>query len=119
MLILPTRQTRKLVTVVVPDEFKNGKKLFDSMKWSLHNVHNIHRNSCLMGSYCREDIPTLEAFFKCIQGKVAIVNTLMTDDGICIGISKITCMYHCYLLQTRLYLWHLKVFILTYSADGI
>ena len=69
----------KLVTVVVPNEFKNGKKLFDFMKWSLHNVHNIHRNSCLMG---REDIPTLEAFFKCIQGKVAIVNTLMTDDGI-------------------------------------
>ena len=31
----------------------------------------------------REDIPTLEAFFNDIQGKVpsAIVNTLMTDDG--------------------------------------
>ena len=31
----------------------------------------------------REDIPTLEAFFKCVKGKVpsAIVNTLMTDDG--------------------------------------
>ena len=41
----------KLVTVVVPDEFKNGKKLFDLMKWSLYNVHNVHRDSCCMGSY--------------------------------------------------------------------
>ena len=31
----------------------------------------------------REDIPTLEAFFRCIKGRVpsADVNTLMTDDG--------------------------------------
>ena len=32
----------------------------------------------------REDVPTLEAFFKCIQEKapLATVNTFMTDDGI-------------------------------------
>ena len=31
----------------------------------------------------KEDIPTLEALFKCIQERVplAVVNTVMTDDG--------------------------------------
>lgn len=73
----------------------------------------------------REDIPTLEVFFKSIQGKVplATVNTLMTDDGM--HWHYYNYMYMCVLVllpQTQLYLQHLNLFILTpliYSADGI
>ena len=70
----------KLVTIVVPDEYKNGKiyTFVLAYKISLAGI------AVAWAIVDREDVHTLEAVFRSVREHVpeASVNTLMTDDGI-------------------------------------
>ena len=72
----------KLVTVVVPDEFKNGK-YYSNGNFKVELYVPCIGLAVAWAIIDREDVDTLGAVFKSVHDHVpdASVNTLMTDDG--------------------------------------